>query len=480
MKKNIYFILFILLILILPVQVKAQVNNDIKENIWLQLSGTPVQINDQKLYSEDIMLKHYREEDFEPHWVTEGGVLPVAEVFLSQLENSHQEGLIPEDYNITLIKELIEKTNNQKDVKTLSKIELLLTNSFLIYISDIHRGRFDYTSMDRNWVQSSDQIDYTDILKKINQNNVSDIINEVEPKFSGYSYLKNKLDKYREIREKNTWQESEIDQATMEDLDLSPEEFIAKIKLNLDRLRWTAIEPDSDYILVNIPDYTLQVRKNNEIKKEMKTVIGKPDKATPVFSEEIYRIILNPVWRIPRSIIIDEYIPEIQENTSFLNNNYIEIYERNNSEYKKINPEEINWDKISKKDFDYHFWQDSGPWNSLGNVIFRNPDHENIYLHDSPERSLFYKDSRAYSYGCIRVERALELAHYILNKTDDYSKEEINNIVSNQKETLIELSSSFPLHLVYLTIWVDKENKELNIVDDVYQRDEKLLKHFKD
>ncbi|MFW5998822.1 MAG: L,D-transpeptidase family protein [Halanaerobiaceae bacterium] len=479
MKKNIYLILLITSILILPIQTKAQVNSDIQENIWLQLSSTPLQIDDQRLHAEDILIEHYREQNFEPHWITDDGILPVAETFLSQLENSPQEGLIPDDYNITLIEKLVEKSNDQNDLETLSKIELLLTNSFLIYISDIHRGRFDYTSMDRIWVQSSDEIDYTEILEKINRNNISDIIKEIEPKFSGYEYLKNKLKKYQEIKENNTWQEAEI-QSTMEDLELSPEELIAKIKLNMDRLRWAAIEPDSDYILVNLPDYTLQVRKNDEIKKEMKTVIGRPDKATPVFSEEIYRIILNPVWRIPRSIIIDDYLPQIQENTSFLNNEYIQIYERNNSEYKKINPEEIKWDQISKEDFDYHFWQDSGPWNSLGNVIFRNPDHENIYLHDSPERHLFYKDSRAYSYGCIRVERALELAHYILNKTDDYSKEEINNIVSNQKETLIELSSTFPLHLVYLTTWVDKKNEKLNLIEDIYQRDEELLENFID
>lgn len=483
MGRRYFYILIILTIVLVfavsPV-VKVQTKEELQKEVKQQLSNTPLEIKGEKLHAQNILIEHYRENNFGFHWTTSEKLLPQAEQFLKELKKSKESGLEPEDYNISLINKLIKENNGKYNLETLSKIELLLTNSFLIYISDVHRGKYDYSSNDRIWVQPSKEIDYIDILNKVDQSNILDLIETVKPEFSEYDNLKNALDKYRNLKKNRNWDKLN----KKHDIEAGKEkekvaEIIARIKLNMDRLRWAGIEPDSDFILINLPEYKLEVWEKNNIINEINIVIGEPESPTPVFSEKINRIILNPVWRIPRSVIFDDFLPEVKKEVSYLKRNFIKVYKRNsNNEYKEINPKEIDWDQVTEENFDFHFWQKSGPWNSLGNVIFRSPNTDNIYLHDSPERNLFHKEMRAFSYGCVRVERALDLAYYILNKSDDYNKREVNNIIAERKETLIELSEPIPFYVLYLTAQFDEKNDKIQLRKDIYHRDEEMIDKF--
>ncbi|MFW6269524.1 MAG: L,D-transpeptidase family protein [Bacillota bacterium] len=532
------FYLIIFSLFFLTGNIEGQQTGTLQENIWLQLAQT-TSINRQKLHSRKYLKDFYRKRNFQPVWITYNSLLPKANKFIKIIKNSSQKGLLPEDYHLSLINKKIEKYKTDKNIETLVQLELILSDSFLIYISDLDQGRFDYTNMERKWFQTNSSNNYSKILKEITTYNMSDKINEFEPEIFQYIQLKKLLHKYQEIEQNESWPKikineklskgdknknlyqirkrlkkdpglevtltsekkdifddnlkkailnfqknyglkttGNIDKATLKKLKIPVEMLISIIKLNLDRLRWSDIDPAAEYIMVNLPEYKLKIIKNEQTILKMKTVIGRSEQQTPVFSEEIYRLIINPVWRIPRSIIINNYLPQIKENKSWINNHYIQIYDRENDKYTKVNPEKINWNQLNQNNFDYHFWQKPGPWNSLGNIIFRNASKNNIYLHDSPSRHLFNKRKRPYSFGCVRVEKALELAYYILNTSEGWNKSKVDRLVKNRTETAVNLNHPIPLHLIYLTTWVAEDDQQLNLRDDIYRRDEKLLKYF--
>ncbi len=145
--------------------------------------------------------------------------------------------------------------------------------------------------------------------------------------------------------------------------------------------------------------------------------------------------------------------------------------------FRKKILKKINWAQVNKNNFDYYFWQDAGPWNALGNVIFQAPNPYQVYLHDTPDRHLFHRRIRSFSAGCVRIEKAMELAKYLLKNNPDWDKERINQLISQNREKQILLSEPVPLYLVYLTTWVNQRG-QLNMRHDIYERDQKLLNNY--
>lgn len=542
-KVIIYILIIIILIGFIPRSINAQEDLDLQESILKQLFSIEhifnfYHFNNYQLNSQNYLYYYYRNRDFQPVWFDDHNLLPEAEKFIDLLQRTEKEGLIAEDYNTDYINDLFnqikENKISQKEMR-LTHLELLLTNAYFIYISDIHKGRINYLQMERQWVQPAYFEEYINTLESgLANSNLIEEIDKYRTEYDKYKRLINILNEYQEIEKQTsisldrTLRPGDRDEKIKiirdrlktepgQNIDLSTEDeelfddnlkqavmslqerynisktgnigyqtaailnfpvrdIIKKIKLNLDRLRWLEADTDSRYVLVNLPEYKVHVFENDSIVKSMRVVIGRKDRPTPVFNEKIERLVFNPTWYIPRSIIFEKYLPEAKNNYTYLNNNYIRVYERTNNDYQQRYPSHINWEELDKDNFDYHFWQESGPWNSLGNVIFRSTNLDNIYLHDTPERHLFQLRERHFSFGCVRVERALELALYLL-KNDDWDKQRINNLVSQNTETQIRLSEPVSLHLIYLTVWAD-ENGQLNMRSDVYERDQKLLVYF--
>jgi murein L,D-transpeptidase YcbB/YkuD len=311
-----------------------------------------------------------------------------------------------------------------------------------------------------------------------------------------------------------------ISKTTVDKLNIPPKEYVKKIKINLERFRWIDYSDTARYIVVNIPDFKLHVMENGKESFDIKVCAGrkrtayfekqylyylqnkkkviKPeDWETPYMYGQILNIILNPTWSVPQSIMREEIVNKIRKDSTYLNRANFRVYKQG----KPISQAEINLNDFSNENIPYSIIQDPGPGNALGKIKFMFDNPFGIYLHDTPSRRPFSYNNRAVSHGCVRVEKPLPLAEYLLNKNSkwniNYLKIEIGSKVNNNKviedyrkkrnelrknasiglTTDIKLDNYIPLFIDYYTAWVD-ENGLVNFRDDVYNHDKIVWEHL--
>lgn len=256
---------------------------------------------------------------------------------------------------------------------------------------------------------------------------------------------------------------------TFSALNISPDKRVRQIELNLERLRWSFRNPGKRYLLVNIANFSLDVVEEGTTVLSMKVVVGKPFWNTPVFSRKMNYLVLNPPWNIPRSIAVEEILPKVRRDRQYLLKHNIKVL-RNGSPIQDQQLQAIEWSRLSIDNFPYQLRQDPGPVNPLGSIKFMFPNQFDVYLHDSPHKGLFQFNVRAFSHGCIRIERPLELAEYLLRDSKKWTREQILAAIKEGKEQTVHLPQPVPVHLLYLTAWAD-DNKVLQFRDDIYGRD---------
>jgi murein L,D-transpeptidase YcbB/YkuD len=243
---------------------------------------------------------------------------------------------------------------------------------------------------------------------------------------------------------------------------------IKQMMINLERLRWIPVEMENEYLIANIPEYKLHVIANKELVWTTNVVVGKDVKQTTIFRGNISRIVLNPYWNIPNSIIMNEIIPNIKKNPNYLENNNMEVL----SGEEVVNASDINWDKY-KKAVPYIIRQKPGKGNALGRMKFLFPNNFNIYLHDTPSKGLFNESERAFSHGCIRVENPNKLLLHFIRNDKTWNQQKIDSVLETDKEFGILIKPTIPVYIVYFTSWVDNKG-QLNFRDDIYKLDDQL------
>ncbi len=244
---------------------------------------------------------------------------------------------------------------------------------------------------------------------------------------------------------------------------------IEQILLNMERSRWMPSDYPAEYLIVNIPDFNLYAYKNGKQEWTMPVVVGKTIHETTTFSGILKYVVFNPYWVIPPGILYNEIIPGVIRNPSYLRKHNMEVVDKSS---KIISPTKISWAKYSSSGFPYTIRQRPGSSNSLGRVKFLFPNNFSIYLHDTPSRSLFKEEKRAFSHGCIRVSDPEKLAGYILEK-EGWTEQEVKKAMRPGKEKWVTLKSEIPVYIVYFTAWVENDGK-LHFRNDIYKRDEKL------
>ncbi|MGA9588269.1 MAG: L,D-transpeptidase family protein, partial [Salegentibacter sp.] len=225
----------------------------------------------------------------------------------------------------------------------------------------------------------------------------------------------------------------------------------------------------AQYIIVNIANYKLHVIKNGDTISTHKIIVGRPSMETPVFSDKIQYVVYNPTWTIPPTIKKQEVIPGASKDLAYLEKKKIDIYKNG----EKINRKD--WNPAEARNYTYR--QGAGSSNPLGRVKIIYPNKYMIYLHDTPARYLFKKDSRAESHGCVRVENVLDLSRYLLSNRPEYNEATIDTILSSGKTTQIEVTQPVQVHHFYWTAW--RENGKTRFTSDIYQLDPKLIKLLK-
>ena len=226
---------------------------------------------------------------------------------------------------------------------------------------------------------------------------------------------------------------------------------IQQLLINMERMRWMPVKKEGKLILVNIPEFMLHITEGNTHVIHMPVVVGKEGHNTTMFSDNLDQIVFSPYWNVPPSIVKAEILPAMNKNSNYLAEKHMEIVSGNGGGTPTIR-------------------QLPGANNSLGRVKFLFPNSFNIYFHDTPAKSLFAKDDRAASHGCIRLSDPVKMANYLLENSPEWTPEKIEAAMNSGVEKTVSLKHSVPVIITYYTAWVD-ENKKMNFREDVYGND---------
>jgi murein L,D-transpeptidase YcbB/YkuD len=469
----------------------------------------------------------YKNREYQFAWFNKKGMTVAVPNFYSQIQNYSSDF----DNKTFLNKRLDSLINAVKSDKSPSapenrqeELELLLTTTFFKYSNKVYGG-ITKSPYQLDWYIPRKKKNYQALLDSLVVSNKGEILRE--PVNQYYIKLKEKLVEYREIAKKGgfptivnpkksisitekdssllavkhylflTLDLKENDKSTLFTDPLAkailnfqnrmglpengklntqtitemnkPIDFrIKQIMLNLERLRWIPTEMENKFLLVNIPEYKLHIIEDKKSVWTSNVVVGKDVKQTNIFKGNISKIMLNPYWNIPNSIIRNEIIPNIKKNSNYLAKNNMEIL----SGATLIDPSTINWNKY-KGNVPFVIRQKPGEENALGKIKFLFPNNFNIYLHDTPSKGMFSESKRAFSHGCIRVENPMKLLKYFIQNDSSLNPEKLDSIFKTNKEYGITIKPSVPVYIVYFTSWVN-ENGLLNFRNDIYNLDKQL------
>jgi murein L,D-transpeptidase YcbB/YkuD len=432
----------------------------------------------------------------------------------------------------------IEQINPDPDIYLLADLDLLLTDAFLTYGSHLLAGQVNPETFDPEWIANRRGADMAAILQDaLNSGTIYESLRSLWPKHEGYIRLYETFNQYRLLLENGgKWplivpgpkmelgdrhdrvamlrarlaDEPELQgeflagetdlfdkslemavmdfqnrhgldvdgivgRATLAVLNTPLEEKVERIRLNLERWRWLPEDLGVRNVQVNIANFQLKVVEQEQTVLEMKIIVGKDYRQTPVFSDKISYMVLNPSWYVPQSIAVKDKLPLIQKNPGYLAQQKMRVFSSWKADAKEINPYDIDWRTVTSSNFYYKLRQDPGPNNALGRIKFMFPNRFNVYLHDTPSRELFNKTSRTFSSGCIRIQNPEELALYFLEDDHRWDREKFYKALDTTKEQSIILSSPVPVHLLYWTVFVD-EDGVVQFRKDIYGRDAQLAK----
>ncbi len=477
-------------------------------------SGTRAYQDAQKLYF------FYGTRHFEPLWLEEDSqgqvkFSPNALKILTMFEQAHLEGLRPEDY----LTDDISLSGNFTDPTRLADLETAFSSAAVRYAQDAYGGRINPRTVSRAIDITPPQIDSDYLLQLVNSPNPDQMLRDLSPTHPEFLGLRTALASYYrgEVEEGITVPDGKLLKLGMDDsripvlrerLNLPPvignnsydEELMAAIETfqtqeglfvdgvtgpatiaalngganaskedliaNMERWRWMPRDLGDFYVFVNIPQYTLQVMRGTEVTHTPRVVVGKPRFMTPVFSDEIEHVVVNPFWNVPASIARNEIGPNLAGNPGYLSARNMELI----SGGRVINASSVDWSTTSINNF--RIRQRPGSRNALGTVKFLFPNSHAVYLHDTPSRSLFSRSQRAYSHGCVRVQNPMEFAGALLVNDPNLSQSSLES-QRGRSERWNNLETHVPVHLAYFTLRVDA-NGNMRSYGDIYGHNARL------
>lgn len=466
--------------------------------------------NDVQDSMADRLRSFYNQRNYQFAWFFKEGLADYAPTFIS-LQNDYigysRDSSINNPALTALLDSItIDSTRTIADSIRL-RTELLLTRQFFLYTSRAYTGRQSINAKDLGWFIPRRKIDVVTALDSMLKDKGKNLAS-IEPVNRQYGLLKEYLLKYYAIEKNGAWQtidalhkslrlgdssrviaqiqkrlsltgdfkpadtsnhvfdqplvdavknyqhrmglkeDGVIGPSFVKELNKPIEDRIRQILINMERIRWIPAEPTSDYILVNIPEFRLHVYEQGQYKWNMDVVVGATAHSTVIFNGDMKYIVFSPYWNVPPGILKTEVLPGIAKNKNYLANHNME------------------WNNGAVR-------QKPGPKNSLGLVKFLFPNSYNIYLHDTPAKSLFGEDSRAFSHGCIRLAEPKKLAEYLLRNDSTWTLAKITAAMNSGKEKYVTLKQPIPVFIGYFTAWVDRSGN-LNFRDDIYKHDAQM------
>lgn len=441
-----------------------------------------------------------------------------------------EEGLNPDDYHLKVIESML-KQKSRKDAVSLAELDLLLTDSFFTLASHFYSGFISPYNRRPLWFTDHEEADYPEILERaLRSGHISQALYNLLPEDPGYTRLRSALAFYRQKFKKEKWPlvtkgpklvkgdqaervglirsrlqaagyikpsssdsenffdeeleeglmtfqkqhglavDGKVGWATVAALNVPLDKRICQIQGNLDRFRTYYRKFGDRYLVVNIPDFRLQVIEKGKKVMSMPAIVGRRDRKSPLLSKEISYLVFSPFWYVPRSIAVKDKLPIIKKDPTYLARRGMKVYEGVGRDAQEIDPQSIDWETVNADNFGYHFTQRPGAGNALGRVKFMFPNRHSVYIHDTPSKSLFKRAVRTFSSGCIRIEQPTDLAEYVLESDSKWNRKKILAAMHRGVKRDVKLQNSLPVHLVYITSWVDEEGTP-QFRNDIYNYD---------
>lgn len=455
----------------------------------------------------------YKQRNYEYAWFDTGGLAEQATNFVNLLSttiNDLNDSSLYSKKMAGLYNDFFTDSTKHRNKSPLLT-ELYLTGQFFKYASRVYKGS-DVDTEELGWFIPRKKVNLTAMLDSVIANKGKDE-DKYLPLNKQYKQLQASLTQYYNIQKNNGWDSiafpakvykkgdasdavlqikqrlqllgdlpqgdttSMYDSATvaavksfqrrmgltsngvanvsfMKELNYPISERIKQILINLERDRWMAAESDSNYIMVNIPEYKLYVYDNGELQFDMNTIVGKDGTSTVIFTGNLKYIVFSPYWNVPVSIVKKEIVPGIARNKNYIAAHNMEITGHTSGGLPIVR-------------------QKPGGNNSLGHVKFLFPNNYDIYLHDTPNHSLFSSTNRSFSHGCIRIQYPDKMAAYLLRNDTTWTKQKIDSCMDLDHEKWVTLKKPVRVFIGYFTAWVDRDNK-LNFRHDIYKHDEEM------
>ena len=501
---------------------------------YLEREGMPEEIKTD-------FLTFYKERNYMPAWLDEDGAIGESKELRKAVENSRLHGLDPEKYRLQLLDSLYKEVeSDDSEMKDYQLFEKTYTLAYLKLGSHLLAGALEPEKLDAHWETSSRKKDLAPYLAKaLEEGEIEESLQKLEPTFATYDGLKNALAHYLELEaQKEEWkplpaslvlhpgdsteyadqlarrlhnfgdleelspskgiftpqlaaavaafqvrhgleQDSVVAENTVTMLNVPVSKRIDQIKLNLERLRWMPERPEGRHVVVNVPEYKLYVFEGADNTLQMRVIVGEAYKSTtPIFNDTMEYVSFSPTWTVPMSIATEEMLPRIRKNPGYLASRNLKLYESWQEDAAEVDPYEVNWKKVEPEEFPYRIVQQPGPSNALGRVKFMFPNRLAIYLHDTPADYLFDRSERDFSHGCIRIEKPVELAMYLLQE-QNFDREKVMEMMSLPEPESVSLEKEVPVFIEYRTAWMGQDG-EVHFREDIYGHDRTQMGTFKE
>ena len=266
---------------------------------------------------------------------------------------------------------------------------------------------------------------------------------------------------------------------TLRELNVPIGSRIDQLILNMERWRWLPKRFEPNYLLVNIPEYTLHVIEDSKEAFTMRVIVGKDLHETPIFSDKMEYVVLAPYWNVPFSIIQNELREKLVANPHYLDRLDMEVVKGSGKKAVVVDPSSVDWAGVTEENFKYTLRRRPGPENDLGNMKFIFPNSNDVYLHDTPHRELFSQSVRSFSHGCVRVQDPMRLATYLLRDNPSWNQQAILDTIATRREKYVPLKTKLPVYLVYFTAWADADGHP-HFRNDIYGHDKSLAREYFD
>jgi murein L,D-transpeptidase YcbB/YkuD len=459
----------------------------------------------------------------------------------SVISKSHEEGLDPKDYQlINLDERLKELQDAKKDTAKFNdlekKLDLALSATYFNFADDYYRGLVvPKENRGVEWDVKSNKIKlHKALMTVLGERKSKYPYAEFGSLHPEYANLKKALIRYREIQKNGGWPnipsntvlkpgqqstvvpllnkrladllpktegaaidsatyspalveavkkfqqlhgqkaDGNIGPATVKLLNVPVQNRIRQIIINMERWRWIPKSFEPSYLFVNIPEYKLRVIENSKQVMDMNVIVGKVLHETPIFSDKLENVVLSPYWNIPPGILKDEIAPKVMSDPGFLDRMDMEIV---TFKGEPVSASSVDWSQAGNDNFQYIVRRRPGPKNDLGDVKFIFPNENNVYLHDTPHDELFSQSKRGFSHGCVRVERPLELATYLLKDVPGWDRGRIMSQINTREEKYVPVKRKLPIYLLYFTAAADA-NGNVQFHEDIYGHDQKLASMY--